>query len=56
MTEHQFTNKLVDALREVAAALERAVEAGERSRQIDADDLIETLLSVADRLDPPAGW
>lgn len=47
--------KIVDALREVAAAIDRAVEEGERSAQIRAHDLVEALLAVADRLDPPVG-
>jgi hypothetical protein len=33
--------------------IERAVDEGERSAQIDARDLVEALLAVADRLDPP---
>lgn len=52
MNDHLMLNRLVDTLREVAGALEREVEQGHRSRQINADDLVETLLSVADRLDP----
>ncbi len=36
-----------------AVALERAVEEGHRPAQIDAHDLIEVLLAIADRLDPP---
>jgi hypothetical protein len=34
-------------------SIERAVDEGERSVQIDAHDLVEVLLAVADRLDPP---
>lgn len=30
----------------------KAIESGHRPNQIDANDLLETLLSVADRLDP----
>ena len=44
---------VADALRTVALRLERAIEEGQRSRQIDAEDLLETLLGVADELDPP---
>jgi hypothetical protein len=44
---------LVDVLREVAGSIERAVDEGERSSQIDASDLVEAFLAVADRLDPP---
>jgi hypothetical protein len=53
MNENAMLNRFVDALREIGAALERAVERGERAAQIDAHDLVETLLSIADRLDPP---
>ena len=44
---------VADALRIVALRLERALEEGQKSRQIDAEDLLETLLGVADELDPP---
>jgi hypothetical protein len=45
--------RLADALRTVAIRLEQAVASGQRSKQIDADDLRETLLAVADLLDAP---
>ena len=48
-TEH----KIADAFRVVAMRLEDALERGRRSKTIDANDLLETLLSVADHLDPP---
>ncbi len=44
---------IADAIRNVTVAIQRAIENGERSRMIDADDLIEVLLAVADQLDPP---
>lgn len=50
MNENALLNRFVDALREVAAALDRAVEVGERSAQISAHDLVEAFLTVADRL------
>jgi hypothetical protein len=53
MSENAILNRFVDAFREVAAAMEREVEEGHRAAQIDAHDLIEVLLSIADRLDPP---
>ena len=53
MSENAILNRFVDALREVATAIEREVDEGHRSAQIDAHDLVEVLLSVADRLDPP---
>jgi hypothetical protein len=53
MSGNTLLNRFVDALREVAAAMEREVEEGHRAAQIDAHDLVEVLLAVADRLDPP---
>jgi len=44
---------VADALRKVAARLDDELGNGLRSRQIDAEDLLQTLLSVADELDPP---
>ena len=55
MNENAILNRFVDAIREVAAAMEREVEDGHRSAQISAHDLIEILLAIADRLDPPVG-
>lgn len=45
--------RIADVLRLVAMRLEVAIEEGMRSTRIDANDLLETLLSVADELDPP---
>ena len=45
--------KIADAIREVAVAMQKAITDGYRSRMIDADDLVEVLLSIADGLDPP---
>ncbi len=45
--------RIADVLRLVAMRLEVAIEDGMRSTRIDANDLLETLLSVADELDPP---
>ena len=45
--------RVADAIREVSVAMQQAIADGYRSRMIDADDLIEVLLSIADRLDPP---
>lgn len=44
---------LADAIRAVTASMQAAIEDGYRSRVIDADDLAEVLLAIADRLDPP---
>jgi hypothetical protein len=51
MTTPEF--KIADAFRVVALRLENALEEGRRSTRIDANDLLETLLAVADQLDPP---
>ena len=45
--------KMADAIREVTVAMQKAISDGYRSRMIDADDVVEVLLSIADRLDPP---
>lgn len=47
------TDSIADGLRDVAMSLEKAIDDGHRSRSIDAYDLVETLLTIADRLDPP---
>ncbi len=45
--------KLADAIRKVTAAMQVELESGRRSTHIDANDLIDLLLAVADELDPP---
>ena len=45
--------RIADAIREVTAAVQKSIEDGYRSRMVDADDLIEVLLAIADCLDPP---
>lgn len=45
--------KVADACRVVALRLEDAIERRRRSNRIDANDLLETLLAIADELDPP---
>jgi len=55
MSENTNLNRCIDALRQVALSLERAVDQGEHAAQIDAHDLVEAFLAVADRLDPPIG-
>lgn len=42
---------VADALRDVAIAMEE-VEAGRRSKFVSAEDIIQILLDVADRIDP----
>lgn len=51
MTNPEHT--VADALRVVALRLENAIEEGRRSNRIDANDLLQTLVAVADQLDPP---
>ena len=46
---------IADAIRNVTAIMQKAIDAGERSTHVDAHDLIEALLAVADTLDPPFG-
>ena len=46
--------RIADAVRAVAIALDDAVER-RRSAKIDAHDLMEALLAIADALDPPLG-
>ncbi|HEY0984825.1 hypothetical protein [Schlesneria sp.] len=45
-------HNVADALRVVALRLEEALERGRRSKDFDANDLLQTLLAVADCLDP----
>ncbi len=47
------THQLADAIRKVTAAVQKAIDDGHRSRMIDADDLVEVLLAIVDRLDSP---
>ena len=44
---------IADAIRHVTASVQQAIDSGCRSRAIDADDVVEILLAIADRLDPP---
>lgn len=50
---HNPTHQLADAIRDVTVAMQSAIADVHRSQMINADDLIEVLLSIADRLDPP---
>ncbi|MDZ4779847.1 MAG: hypothetical protein SGJ19_06320 [Planctomycetia bacterium] len=45
-------HELADAIRLVTAKVQREIDQGRRSRSIDADDLVEVLLAIADQLDP----
>jgi len=53
MTDKQAEHAVADALRKVARRIDEELGDGVRSWKIDAEDLLETLLSVADELDPP---
>ncbi len=44
--------QIADAIREVTARVQWAVEEGFRSSHVDAGDLVEVLLAIADKLDP----
>jgi chorismate mutase len=46
------TQQIADAIRKVTAAVQNAIDGGRRSRAVDAYDLVEVLLAVADELDP----
>ena len=46
-------NLVADALRKVTAAMQTELESGRRSTRIDAHDLLDLLLAVADELDSP---
>jgi hypothetical protein len=46
---------VADAIRKVTAAMQTELELGRRSNRIDADDLIDVLLAIADKVDPPFG-
>lgn len=44
-------HKLIDAIQNVTACVQNEIGSGRRSRMIDADDLVEVLLAIADRLE-----
>jgi hypothetical protein len=46
--------QVADAIRTVTAKVQAAIEDGERARMIDADDLVEILLAIANELDRTA--
>lgn len=45
--------KVADAIRSVTAAMTKAIDSGQRSTRIDAEDVIDLLLAIADAIDPP---
>ena len=44
---------IADAIRKVVATMAKAVDDGQRSSAIDAEDLMDVLLSIADAIDSP---
>ena len=48
-----MSTTVADALRKVTAAMQHELEAGRRSAHLDAHDLLDVLLAIADELDPP---
>ena len=46
-------HELPEAIREVTVRMQEALDEGRRSLTLDANDLIDILLAIADELDPP---
>ena len=44
--------EVADALRRVTAAMQKELDTGRRPKALDAEDLIDVLLTVAAELDP----
>lgn len=53
MKNEKPEHRVADALRKITAAMQTELEAGRRSTRVDAHDLLDLLLAVADELDPP---
>jgi hypothetical protein len=47
--------EIADAIRNITVRMQTALDEGRRSRTLDAQDLIDILLAIADELDPPLG-
>ena len=45
-------NELADAIRKVTATIQRELDAERRSSRLDAHDLVDVLLAIADEIDP----
>ena len=45
--------QVANAIRRAAATMSKAIDAGRRSTKIDANDLIDILLTIAEEIDPP---
>ena len=53
MKNEKPEHRVADALRKITATMHTELEAGRRSTRLDAHDLLDLLLAVADELDPP---
>jgi len=53
MKNEKPEHRMADALRKITATMQTELEAGRRSTRLDAHDLLDLLLAVADELDPP---
>ena len=45
--------QVAESIRKITATMQRELESGGRSARIDAHDLVDLLLAIADDLDPP---
>lgn len=45
-------NELADAIRKVTATMQKELDTGRRSSHLDANDLVDILLAIADEIDP----
>ena len=45
--------EIADAIRKITAAVQWELDAGRRSSRLDAHDLVDCLLAIADEIDPP---
>lgn len=48
-----MTPDVADAIRQVTAKIQHELDAGRRSTRLDAHDLVDILLAIADEIDPP---
>ncbi len=46
-------HSVADAIRMVTATMQKELDTGRRSSRLDAHDLVDALLAIADALDPP---
>lgn len=44
---------VADAVRNVTAKVQKEIDSGRRSARVDANDIVEILLSIADELEKP---